>query len=95
MVHLNGVEAPGVFLSDNFFDLMPGESKTVEIRSDHEIHAADIQVRHWLHRWDCARPTDASRRHRTARPPVPDVRRILDAQAPDCAPAPKAHRQGR
>jgi len=52
MVHVSGIEGQGVLLSDNFFDLMPGESKTIEIRSDRRLPPADIRVRHWRDRWD-------------------------------------------
>jgi beta-mannosidase len=52
MVHLDGVEGPGSYLSDNFFDLRPGESKTLEIRSDRAVTASRIRVRNWLDRWD-------------------------------------------
>ena len=52
MVHLDGIEGPGVYLSDNFFDLMPHETRTVEIRSDHPLSPSQIRVRHWLDRWD-------------------------------------------
>jgi hypothetical protein len=41
-----------VLLSDNFFDLMPGESKTVEIRSDRKLRPDEPRIRHWLDRWD-------------------------------------------
>lgn len=51
MVHVDGVEGLGVRVSDNFFDLMPGESRMVEVRSDRAIRPADIRVGHWLTSW--------------------------------------------
>jgi beta-mannosidase len=95
MVHIHGIEGPGVLLSDNFFDLMPGECKTVEIRSDHELRVADIQVRHWLHRWDHAEPVASSRPSAAVRLPVVDVRRILEEQVPDRLDIPATHPQAR
>lgn len=52
MVNISGIEGPGVVLSDNFFDLMPGEAKQVEIRSDRKLRADQLRIRHWLDRWD-------------------------------------------
>jgi hypothetical protein len=52
MVHLDGIESEGVLLSDNFFDMPPGSSKTVEIHSDHKIQPANLRIRHWLDKWD-------------------------------------------
>lgn len=66
MVHLDGVEGEGVRLSDNFFDLMPGESRTVEVRSDHRIAPAAIRPGHWLTRWDGAARQGAGRARATA-----------------------------
>jgi beta-mannosidase len=51
-VNIDGVEGEGVLLSDNFFDLMPGESKTVEIRSDRKLRTKGIRIRHWRDKWD-------------------------------------------
>jgi hypothetical protein len=31
---------------------MPGESKTVEIRSNRKLRTSDIHIRHWLDKWD-------------------------------------------
>ncbi len=52
MVHLDGAEGPGHVMSDNFFDVRPGESKTIEIRSPRKLDADALRVRHWLDRWD-------------------------------------------
>jgi hypothetical protein len=52
MVHVDGIEGPGVLLSDNFFDMMPGEAKILMIRSRRKISRSSVRVRHWLDRWD-------------------------------------------
>lgn len=52
MVHIDGVEGPGTLLSDNFFDLLPGSTKTVLICSGHRIDPAAVRIRHWLDKWD-------------------------------------------
>jgi len=52
MVHIDGIESEGVLLSDNFFDLLPGSTKTVEVRSDHRIDPTAMRIRHWLDKWD-------------------------------------------
>jgi len=51
-VNIDGIEGEGVLVSDNFFDLMPDERKTVEIRSNRKLRTADIRIRHWLDKWD-------------------------------------------
>jgi beta-mannosidase len=52
MVHVDGVEGLGTVLSDNFFDMLPGTSAVVEIRSERKIRPDQIRIRHWLDRWD-------------------------------------------
>lgn len=52
MVHIDGIESEGVLLSDNFFDMLPGSTKTVEIRSDHRIDPTAMRIRHWLDGWE-------------------------------------------
>jgi beta-mannosidase len=52
MVHIDGVEGIGTLLSDNFFDMLPGSTKTVEIRTNHRIDPAALRISHWLDRWE-------------------------------------------
>jgi beta-mannosidase len=52
MIHIDGAEGIDLLMSDNFFDLVPGESKTVDIRSARKIKSDQLRVRHWLDRWD-------------------------------------------
>ncbi len=51
MVHVDGIEGEGVRVSDNFFDLMPGESRTIEIRGNRRLRPSDVRIGHWLTSW--------------------------------------------
>jgi beta-mannosidase len=46
-VQIDGVEGAGVLVSDNFFDLMPGERAVVRIDGARPIQRDSVRVRHW------------------------------------------------
>jgi beta-mannosidase len=40
------------FISDNYFDIIPSDSKQVVIESDRQLAKSDIKIKHWLVDWD-------------------------------------------
>jgi len=42
---------PHVHFDDNFFDLMPGERKTIAVEANRRLRPADIEVHHWGTVW--------------------------------------------
>lgn len=50
-VHIDIEPLEKVYLSDNFFDLMPGETKSIIVCSPHRISEEDIRIGHWLTTW--------------------------------------------
>lgn len=45
-------DLPEVRYSDNFFDLLPGEKRSVTIRSKKRLAPSSFRVDHWLTEWD-------------------------------------------
>jgi len=52
MVYLEPREDVPAWFSDNFFDLLPGESVTVQVRTPTKMTLDALRVGHWLTRWD-------------------------------------------
>jgi len=55
-VHLNGInegcmDGASVFVSDAYFDLRAGESKTIRLKNVSRMEIEDLRVAHWLTEW--------------------------------------------
>jgi len=51
-VNLSTEEDIPAYFSDNFFDMIPGASKCIEIRSPQPFDPARLRLNHWLTTWD-------------------------------------------
>lgn len=58
MVHFTGprmsggtADGPPVYFSDNYFDLRPGEEKSVILKSQAPVDAEVVGMAHWLDTW--------------------------------------------
>lgn len=52
MVNIIVPEFSGTYMSDNFFDMEKGETRTIEIKADKSFATEDIFVKSWIDEWD-------------------------------------------